>query len=316
MLLAAAGTVCLVMVVVTSIKAARRRLRYESWHLLHLYAYLGVGLALPHQLWTGQEFLSSTAAHRLLVDAVGAPRRPRCWSGGSGCRCGAALRHGLRVTSVVPEGDGVVSVYLTGRGSHRLPVEAGQFFDLALPDRARLDAARTRTRCPRRPTAAACGSPSRTLGDGSARAAAAPARHPGAGRGPVRPAQPTGPGPGRRSRSSAPASASRRCARWPRGSPTPPATPSCCTASPAQPLFAPRARRARRASAACRCCWLPGRRRAPDSWLGDGVGVDGRRPDRPARTGCPTSPTATSTSAAPSRGPTTSAAPPGRRPPR
>ena len=35
------------------------KLRYESWHLLHLYAYLGVGLALPHQLWTGQEFLAS-----------------------------------------------------------------------------------------------------------------------------------------------------------------------------------------------------------------------------------------------------------------
>ena len=57
-----AGTVCLVMVVVTSVRAARSRLRYESWHLLHLYAYLGVGLALPHQLWTGQEFLASPAA--------------------------------------------------------------------------------------------------------------------------------------------------------------------------------------------------------------------------------------------------------------
>ena len=49
------------LVVVTSVRAARARLRYESWHLLHLYAYLGVGLALPHQLWTGQEFLASTA---------------------------------------------------------------------------------------------------------------------------------------------------------------------------------------------------------------------------------------------------------------
>ena len=48
MLLAVAGTGCLLLVVATSIKAARRRLRYESWHLLHLYAYLGVGLALPH----------------------------------------------------------------------------------------------------------------------------------------------------------------------------------------------------------------------------------------------------------------------------
>jgi DMSO/TMAO reductase YedYZ heme-binding membrane subunit len=57
-LLAVAGTACLI----TSIKAARRRLRYESWHLLHLYAYLGVGLALQHQLLTGQESLQSTAA--------------------------------------------------------------------------------------------------------------------------------------------------------------------------------------------------------------------------------------------------------------
>ena len=62
MLLAVAGSLCLVMVVVTSIRAARSRLRYESWHLLHLYAYLGAGLALPHQLWTGQEFLRSTAS--------------------------------------------------------------------------------------------------------------------------------------------------------------------------------------------------------------------------------------------------------------
>ncbi len=62
MLLAVGGTACLIMVVITSVKAARRRLRYESWHLLHLYAYLGVGLALPHQLWTGQEFLQSPAA--------------------------------------------------------------------------------------------------------------------------------------------------------------------------------------------------------------------------------------------------------------
>ena len=34
-----------------------------------------------------------------------------------------------------------------------------------------------------------------------------------------------------------------------------------------------RARRPRRASAAWRCCWLPGHRRAPGSWLGDGVGA-------------------------------------------
>ncbi|NKQ56709.1 oxidoreductase [Amycolatopsis sp. K13G38] len=126
MLLALAGTVCLVLVVVTSVKAARRRIRYESWHLLHLYGYLGAGLALPHQLWTGQEFLASpgatvfwwtlwaATAGAVLIWRVALP----VWRN---------LRHGLRVTSVVPEGDGVYSVYLTGRDLHRLPVEAGQF---------------------------------------------------------------------------------------------------------------------------------------------------------------------------------------------
>jgi predicted ferric reductase len=127
MLLAVAGTACLVMVVVTSVKAARRRLRYESWHLLHLYAYLGVGLALPHQLWTGQEFLAS-------------PATTVFWWGLWGASAGAVLvwrvalplwrnaRHRLRVTAVVPEGDGIVSVHLAGRQLERLSAQAGQFF--------------------------------------------------------------------------------------------------------------------------------------------------------------------------------------------
>jgi len=124
MLLAVAGSACLVMVVVTSVKAARRRLRYESWHLLHLYAYLGVGLALPHQLWTGQDFVGSTArtvfwwglyavtAAAVLVWRVALP----VWR---------SARHGVRVASVVGEGDGTVSVWMTTR--RPVPVEAGQF---------------------------------------------------------------------------------------------------------------------------------------------------------------------------------------------
>jgi predicted ferric reductase len=126
MLLALAGALCLVMVVVTSIRAARSRLRYESWHLLHLYAYLGVGLALPHQLWTGQEFLSSPAATVYWWTL---------WGGAAAavlvCRIGLpvyrSLRHGLRVTAVVPEDADTVSVHLAGRDLHRLPVTAGQF---------------------------------------------------------------------------------------------------------------------------------------------------------------------------------------------
>ena len=127
MLLATAGTALLVLVVVTSMRAARRRLRYESWHLLHLYAYLGVGLALPHQLWTGGDFTASPvatgywwtvyalAAGSVLLFRLGVP----LWR---------SARHRLTVAAVVPEAHGVVSVYLRGRHLDRLPVRAGQFF--------------------------------------------------------------------------------------------------------------------------------------------------------------------------------------------
>jgi predicted ferric reductase len=126
MLLALAGTVALVGVTVTSIRAARRKLRYESWHLIHLYAYLGVGLALPHQLWTGKEFLTSpvataywwslwaAAAGSVLIWRVGQP----LWR---------SLRHQLVVEEVRAESDTVTTVVMRGRNLHRLPVRSGQF---------------------------------------------------------------------------------------------------------------------------------------------------------------------------------------------
>ncbi|SDS33642.1 Predicted ferric reductase [Friedmanniella luteola] len=132
-LLSVAGTVCLVLVVVTSLRAARRKLRYESWHLLHLYAYLGVGLALPHQLWTGTDFLGSpartlywwglwaAALAAVLVWRVGLPLVRN-------------LRHGLRVTSVARESSDVVSVYMTGRRLDRLPFRSGQFISARFLD--------------------------------------------------------------------------------------------------------------------------------------------------------------------------------------
>jgi len=128
MLLALAGTLLLVLVVVTSIRTARRKLRYESWHLLHLYAYLGVGLALPHQLWTGQEFLSSAFATAywwgLWIAAVAAIGIWRV-----GVPIYRTFAHDLRVTAVVRESPDVVSVWMRGRNLLDMPVAAGQFFN-------------------------------------------------------------------------------------------------------------------------------------------------------------------------------------------
>lgn len=127
MLLATAGTILLVMIVITSIRRARRKLRYESWHLLHLYGYLGVGLAIPHMLWTGADFLASplataywwglwaATAAAVLVWRVGVP-------------LGRSWRHGLRVAGVRRDGRNGIEVRMTGRDVARLRAEPGQFF--------------------------------------------------------------------------------------------------------------------------------------------------------------------------------------------
>ena len=126
MLLAIGGTLALVMVPLTSVKAARKRLRYESWHLLHLYAYLGVGLALPHQLWTGKDFLTSPWATAFWW---------AMWAGAAGSVLVFRLaqpvwrtaRHRLVVTAVVAESESVTTVVMSGRALEKLPVRAGQF---------------------------------------------------------------------------------------------------------------------------------------------------------------------------------------------
>ena len=128
MLLALAGTLAVVAVVVTSIRASRRKLRYESWHLIHLYAYLGAGLALPHQLWTGQEFVSNPWAALywwgLWIAAVVAIVGWRVI-----VPLYRSLHHDLRVVGVRRESADVISVLISGRDLGRLPGAAGQFYN-------------------------------------------------------------------------------------------------------------------------------------------------------------------------------------------
>jgi predicted ferric reductase len=127
MLLAVAGTIALVAVVVTSIRAARRRLRYESWHLVHLYAYLGVGLVLPHQLWTGADFLASPGMTLFWWSM---------WSAAAGAivlfrvvlPLGRSVLHRMVVESVTTEVAGVQSVVVRGQNMSYLRPAPGQFF--------------------------------------------------------------------------------------------------------------------------------------------------------------------------------------------
>lgn len=122
-----AGFLLFVLVGISSMAAARRRVSYETWYWLHVYTYLAIALAFLHQLFVGVDFthdqlaaiywisLYVLAAALVLVFRFGAPLVLN-------------RRHGLRVSAVKPEGPGVVSVYVTGRDLDRLAVRSGQYF--------------------------------------------------------------------------------------------------------------------------------------------------------------------------------------------
>jgi predicted ferric reductase len=127
MITATVGTALLLVVGLTSVAVARRRLPYELWHAIHLAAYAGIALAWFHQIPTGNELaLDDVAANywralylvtlaAVVVFRLGAPIVD-------------ALRFRLRVVEVVPEAKDVVSVRVTGRQLDRLAARPGQFF--------------------------------------------------------------------------------------------------------------------------------------------------------------------------------------------
>ncbi|MDX6619359.1 MAG: hypothetical protein QOK36_1745 [Gaiellales bacterium] len=127
MITATVGTGMLLAVVATSVVIARRRLSYEWWYAVHLLAYGGIALSWFHEIPTGNELVLNRLAAdywrglylatifvlvlwRVLIPLAG------------------ALRYGLRVSEVTPEGPGVVSLRITGRNVARLRANAGQFF--------------------------------------------------------------------------------------------------------------------------------------------------------------------------------------------
>ncbi len=124
---AIAALAILLAVVVSSVVIVRRRLRYETWYFVHLYAYLAIALAFSHQLATGTAF-------------VGRPLARAYWTGLYVATLAAivgfrlvlpvarSLRHRLRVERVTEEAPGVVSVEIGGAGLDRLRARTGQFF--------------------------------------------------------------------------------------------------------------------------------------------------------------------------------------------
>jgi predicted ferric reductase len=126
-LMATVGLALLVLVGVTSLRIALRRVSYETWYYLHLYAYLGIALGFAHQLVVGTDFINDPLATAYWIALYGATVALLVVFR-FGPPISMGLRHRMRVAEIADEARGVVSIYVTGRDLDRLPVRAGQFF--------------------------------------------------------------------------------------------------------------------------------------------------------------------------------------------
>jgi predicted ferric reductase len=116
-----------VLVAITSMQAARRRTSYETFHGVHFYVYLALAFGYLHQLTIGTDFVDDQLATwlwialyvaafvPLLIHRVAAP-------------IALTVAHRPRVQAIVPESEGVFSLYVSGRNLQRLAARSGQFF--------------------------------------------------------------------------------------------------------------------------------------------------------------------------------------------
>jgi predicted ferric reductase len=120
------GTVILVLIGVTCIRAVRRRISYERWHFLHLLTYLAVGFGFVHQLagpdLVGRRWLQIAWA-LLYCYAFALVLRWRVFQ-----PIFQLWRHRLRVEDVRQESEDVMSVLMSGEHLDELRAEPGQFF--------------------------------------------------------------------------------------------------------------------------------------------------------------------------------------------
>jgi len=126
MLKAVAATVILVVISLISIRAARNKLPYELWYVIHLTGYLVLLLGYGHQVATGADLSGKFASvfwpalTALVISALvwGRLVEP-LWLN---------ARHRFEVAEVVAEGaTNTFSIYIDGKQLQKLPAQAGQF---------------------------------------------------------------------------------------------------------------------------------------------------------------------------------------------
>lgn len=126
LLSAVVGTGLFLVVGLSSARWIRQLVSYEVWFLLHLTSYVGIYLTFGHQIAAGTHF-------------VNAPVAKTVWLGLYVATASALVtwrvlipllahrRMLLKVEQIVPEGPGIVSVWLRGSGVEEFQARGGQF---------------------------------------------------------------------------------------------------------------------------------------------------------------------------------------------
>lgn len=125
MALATVGTALVGIVIITSLRAVRQRLSYETWYFIHLTVYFGLALSLAHQLTLGSTLTGSLALQATWTTLVSLAFATALF--GRWWKLLQSVARPLRVAAIQRETDNTVSIVLGGKNARNLRGEAGQF---------------------------------------------------------------------------------------------------------------------------------------------------------------------------------------------
>lgn len=132
---ATVGAALIALVTLSSLRAIRRRLSYETWYFVHLLAYVGFALSFAHTIVLGGDLADDRLARYVWVAAHVGVGVWLVW-GRWGHLVGACTRP-LRLAEVRPLNDDTAEIRLDGPGLRFVRGDAGQFA-LVRPLSARL----------------------------------------------------------------------------------------------------------------------------------------------------------------------------------
>ena len=129
LLLATISLFLMIVVVVTSLNFARRKMSYEAWFFIHLTAYASVAVAVPHIITTGSDVAGKPVQTIIWVALYLFVFLNVLWF-----RVTIPIRKSFRkrlvVAQTVAESSDTTSLYLTGKHLKKIEAVSGQFYFL------------------------------------------------------------------------------------------------------------------------------------------------------------------------------------------